>query len=390
MVSSSLRRRRGRPRRLRSRLCCSGRAAKRRRPQSRRAALRAAQPASNNSSSRSRQLAASRAGARNCARAARPPAARSRPSASRPIARHTRRPACFLLPANRAIVASPRALTSSIRRGSASASSASASREARMSAGVSALARPKPPLKWTLSIFSRKCAKSAKLGVERGLGIALQIAQPRPRVGATFDPAAERQARVVEGIAALGRFGEQQRRARVAGEVPGVAGQRRHQEQRRAVEIARHADQGRQRRAAVRLQRRQGGGAGEAHQPFGVGDGPIIGALQVGGSFHHRELGLGAGRAGGRGASARTPLLRRATPGRAEASSAGAIPHRQARLDRPPGQSIQLQGKLAKNARRTHVTPVREAGPAGPNTFWPRTLMMVSSGVPARERGRTR
>ena len=107
--------------------------------------------------------------------------------------------------------------------------------------------------------------------VELGLGIALQVALARVRVGMGQDRPADRQTRVVERIAAVGRAGQQQRAARVAGEILGVLGERGEQEQRRAVEIAGAADPGRQRRT-FGAERRQSGGARQAQQPLGVGD----------------------------------------------------------------------------------------------------------------------
>ena len=51
-----------------------------------------------------------------------------------------------------------------------------------------------------------------------------------------------------------------------------MARQRRHEEQGRAVEIAGDADERGEGRASLRLKRRQCAGAGEPHQPLGVGD----------------------------------------------------------------------------------------------------------------------
>ena len=84
---------------------------------------------------------------------------------------------------------------------------------------------------------------------------------------------------MIERVAALVAPGQEQGGARVVGEVPHVAGKRRHEEERRAVEIAGDADERGERRAARRLQRRQRAGAGESHQPLGVGHGLAMGLI---------------------------------------------------------------------------------------------------------------
>ena len=95
---------------------------------------------------------------------------------------------------------------------------------------------------------------------------------------------------MVERVAAMMLPGHEQRGARVAGEIPGMARERRHEEERRAVEIAGHADQRRQRTASRRLQRRQRAGAGEPHQPLGVGDGVGMSVVRIGERVGHGGL----------------------------------------------------------------------------------------------------
>jgi hypothetical protein len=133
-------------------------------------------------------------------------------------------------------------------------------------------------------------AEIGKLRIQGRLPIALQI----PRLGAArrveFDPAAKRDARMVQRVAAVVGARQQERGARVVGKVPGVARQRRHQEQRRAVEIAGDADQRGQRAAPLRLQRRQSAGSGEPHQPLGVGNRFGMGLVGIDGGVRHLGL----------------------------------------------------------------------------------------------------
>src|SRR5271163_383924 len=133
-------------------------------------------------------------------------------------------------------------------------------------------------------------AEIGKPRIQSRLPIALQI----PRLGAArrfeIDPPAKRDAGMVQRVAAVAGAGQQERGARIASQVPGVARQRRHQEQRRAVEIAGDADQCGQGTAALRLQRRQRAGSGEPHQSFGVGDRLGMGLVRIGRGVRHGGL----------------------------------------------------------------------------------------------------
>ena len=91
---------------------------------------------------------------------------------------------------------------------------------------------------------------------------------------------------MVERVATVVAPRQQERGARVVGEVAGMARQRRHEEQGRAVEIAGDADERGQGRASRRLQSGQRAGAGEPHQPLGVGDRPGMGLVGIGGVRH--------------------------------------------------------------------------------------------------------
>ncbi len=135
----------------------------------------------------------------------------------------------------------------------------------------------------------REQAEIGEAGIEPGLGVALQIPGLGARRGASFDATAERHAWMVERVAADGAPGEQQGRARVVGEVPRMARERRDEEERRAVEIAGDADQRGERRAS-RLERSQSAGAGEPHQPLGVGDRRGMGLVRISGGVRHDGL----------------------------------------------------------------------------------------------------
>ena len=74
------------------------------------------------------------------------------------------------------------------------------------------------------------------------------------------------------------------------GEVPHVSRERRHEEEGRAVEIAGDADQRGERRASCRVKGRQCAGAGEPHQPLGVGDRLGMGLIRVSGGVRHDGL----------------------------------------------------------------------------------------------------
>ena len=95
---------------------------------------------------------------------------------------------------------------------------------------------------------------------------------------------------MVERVAALVAAGQQEGGARVGGEVPCMARQRRHEEQGRAVEIAGDADERGERRASRRLKRGQSAGAGEPHQPLDVGDGRGMGLIGIDGGVRHSGL----------------------------------------------------------------------------------------------------
>ena len=95
---------------------------------------------------------------------------------------------------------------------------------------------------------------------------------------------------MVERVAALLAPGQQKGGARVVEDVPGVARQRRHEEQGGAVEIARDTDERGQGRASSRLQSRQCADAGKPHQPLGVGDGLGMGLIRIGGGVRHGGL----------------------------------------------------------------------------------------------------
>ena len=95
---------------------------------------------------------------------------------------------------------------------------------------------------------------------------------------------------MVERVATVMSPGQQKGGARVVGEVPGVARQRRHQEQGRAVEIAGDAKERGEGRASLSLESGQGAGAGEPHQPLDVGDGRGMGFIGISGGVRHGGL----------------------------------------------------------------------------------------------------
>jgi len=101
----------------------------------------------------------------------------------------------------------------------------------------------------------------AEADVELGLGIAANIALARGRIVVANDRAADGEAGLVERVASPADAGDEQRSAGVVGEVPGVAGEFRHQEQRRAVPIAGDADESRQRQPARGVEGRERSGA---------------------------------------------------------------------------------------------------------------------------------
>ena len=135
----------------------------------------------------------------------------------------------------------------------------------------------------------RKHGEIGEAGIEPGLGIAAQIPGLGARRGASFDATAKRHARMVERVAAFRAPGHEQGRARIVRQIPGMARERREEEERGAVEIAGDADERRERRAS-RLECRQGAGAGEPHQPLGVGDGARMGLIQISGGVRHDGL----------------------------------------------------------------------------------------------------
>ena len=126
-----------------------------------------------------------------------------------------------------------------------------------------------------------------KVGVKLGLGIALEIARPRALGVCPLDPAAQRNARMVQGIASLGLLGQEERRAGIVHQMPRVAGERRHQEEGRAVKIARDSDQRGQRRPRFRLEGCERAEAGKPHQAFRVGDRRGVLGLWIEGRFRH-------------------------------------------------------------------------------------------------------
>jgi hypothetical protein len=133
-------------------------------------------------------------------------------------------------------------------------------------------------------------AEIGKAGIEASFGIALQIPDLSLRRGASFDPTAERHARLVERVAAFMGPGQQERGARVARKVPRMARQPRHEEQGRAVEIAGDPKERGEGRASLGLESGQRARAGETHQPFDVGDGRGLRLFGIDGGVRHGDL----------------------------------------------------------------------------------------------------
>ena len=69
-----------------------------------------------------------------------------------------------------------------------------------------------------------------------------------------------------------------------------MARQRRHEEQRRAVEIAGDANERGEGRASLSLESGQSAGAGEPHQPLDVGDGRGVRFFRIFGGVRHGGL----------------------------------------------------------------------------------------------------
>ena len=171
--------------------------------------------------------------------------------------------------------------------------------------------------------------------IEPGLGVAAQIAQARPRIGTTLDSAAECEPRMIEGVASIVSFRQQQRSAIVMGEISGMAGERRHEQERRAVEVARDADQ-RGQRSALPLERGESAGPREPHEQLRGGDRCSIGRLRPGKDLGHREL------EGLRRSPKRNPAGSRVKRRRAPATPSA-------------GQCAQIRGKLVRIGVRPHL-----------------------------------
>ena len=125
------------------------------------------------------------------------------------LARRAARPC----PASLASAASPSAATRASRSGSAACSAAGSPGVSR-SAGVSASARPKPPLKCTRLDVEPAQREVGEVDVELRLRVAPHVALAPVRALAPAHHAVERDARVVERIAAPALAGQQQRGAR--------------------------------------------------------------------------------------------------------------------------------------------------------------------------------
>jgi hypothetical protein len=95
---------------------------------------------------------------------------------------------------------------------------------------------------------------------------------------------------MVERVATFVSPGQEKGGARVVGEVPRMARQRRHEEQGRAVEIAGDAEERGEGRASVSFESGQCAGAGETHQPLDVGDGRGLRFFGIDGGLRHGGL----------------------------------------------------------------------------------------------------
>ena len=204
----------------------------------------------------------SSAGASKSTRAASPPLPRSRPSASSPTGFHSR-----FAPTSAAKAAAPSAEARASSSGSAARNDAGSPGVLR-SAAVSGAGAAEAAVEVDAPDVEPAQRHVAEAHVELRLRIAPRVAFAPVLALAQADLAVERDAGVVERVAAPAAARKQQRGAGIGGEIAGVAGELRHQEHRRAVPVARHADQRRQRGAVV--ERRQRRRSRHAQQPFGV------------------------------------------------------------------------------------------------------------------------
>ena len=140
--------------------------------------------------------------------------------------------------------------------------------------------------------FEAEDREIAQAGVQRCLGIAIEITPLGPLVLGRFTfeaprAAGDRHARMGEGIA-LSRLADQKRAARLAQQAGSMRRQPRHENERHAVEIGGDADAARQRRAGRRIDNGDRAVAGGSQQRFRQPDG-----VRIRLAYHVLRLGQG-------------------------------------------------------------------------------------------------